>query len=129
MRLTPNINKTIKMMSQREYNWPFLLHKQIISPNAGPKVLMMPLRWPGNLLATEQSCHRPLEWTFPSCYLHPGNIETGSSRQSKNKFNGFISQKQLDSFDNDSIHSVSFVQFASTRVSPTELGKITQTNT
>lgn len=23
MRLTPYINKTIKMMSQREYNWPF----------------------------------------------------------------------------------------------------------
>lgn len=72
-----------------------MLHKQIISPNAAWVLVFNDAAavYLVSPLATEQSCHRPLEWMSRSCYLHPGNTGTGSFQRSKNKFSNFIKVK------------------------------------
>lgn len=107
-----------------------MLHKQIISPNAAWVLVFNDAAavYLVSPLATEQSCHRPLEWMSRSCYLHPGNTGTGSFQRSKNKFSDFIQVKNNYIFKNSDNESVSeSVRLQPlTRVFPTELGKIPQ---
>lgn len=107
-----------------------MLHKQIISPNAAWVLVFNDAAavYLVSPLATEQSCHRPLEWMSRSCYLHPGNTGTGSFQRSKNKFSDFIQVKNNCIFKNSDNESVSeSVRLQPlTRVFPTELGKIPQ---
>lgn len=107
-----------------------MLHKQIISPNAAWVLVFNDAAavYLVSPLATEQSCHRPLEWMSRSCYLHPGNTGTGSFQRSKNKFSDFIQVKNNCIFKNSDNESVSeSVRLQPlTRVFPTELGKILQ---
>lgn len=107
-----------------------MLHKQIISPNAAWVLVFNDAAavYLVSPLATEQSCHRPLEWMSRSCYLHPGNTGTGSFQRSKNKFSDSIQVKNNYIFKNSDNESVSeSVRLQPlTRVFPTELGKIPQ---
>lgn len=110
-----------------------MLHKQIISPNAAWVLVFNDAAavYLVSPLATEQSCHRPLEWMSRSCYLHPGNTGTGSFQRSKNKFSDFIQVKNNYIFKNSDNESVSeSVRLQPlTRVFPTELGKIPRSTT
>lgn len=93
-----------------------MLHKQIISPNAAWVLVFNDAAavYLVSPLATEQSCHRPLEWMSRSCYLHPGNTGTGSFQRSKNKFSDFIQVKNNYIFKNSDNESVSECSFATT---------------